>query len=253
MTKFSHTFLLLLVLSMVGTIHVSAQDDGLPPDSVHVIAPTSIAAGQTFIVEMIANVDTAAYGFGFQLQYDPTLLSPIMRPDQDGTDALSVVGNIFNGAQRVRSVVTEVASDTNAIDVVYTLLSPAPSVSGEGVLTSVAFEVLQAGETSVRLINPRLIGLNAGTAFDIPLNLGDPSLAIVIQETGAAEVIQGTRPASETRSIFDNPIFWLTLIVILLVLVIGGLITYIMLKERKQNVSERGRRSRSEPRKAGIR
>ena len=253
MTKFFHTFLLLLVLSMVGTIHVSAQDNGLPPDSVHLIADTSVAAGQTFIVEVIANVDTAAYGFGFQLQYDPTLLSPIMRPDQDGTDALSVVGNIFNGAQRVRSVVTEVASDTNAIDVVYTLLSPAPSVSGEGVLTSVAFEVLQAGETSVRLINPRLIGLNAGTAFDIPLNLGDPSLTLAIQETGTAEVVQGTPPETETQSVTDNPIFWLTVIVVFLALVIGGLIAYIILKERKKNVPERRKQSRSAPRKAGIR
>lgn len=253
MNKIFHTLLLSLVFGIVSTAHVSAQDDGLPPDSVHVIAPTSIAAGQTFIVEVIANVDTAAYGFGFQMQYDPTLLSPIMRPDQDGTDALSVVGNIFNGAQRVRSVVNELSSDIHAIDVVYTLLSPAPSVSGEGVLTSVAFEVLQPGETSVSLLNPRLIGLNEGTAFDIPLNLGDPSLGIVIQETGAAEVVQGTPPEAETQSIVDDPIFWLTLIVILLALVIGGLIAYIILKERKKNVPERRKQSRPAPRKAGIR
>lgn len=253
MPKSFHALLLLLVLSMVGTVHVFAQDTELPPDSVHLIADTSVAAGQTVIVEVIANVDTAAYGFGFQLQYDPSLLSPVVRPDQDGTDALSLIGNIFNGAQRVRSVVNELSSDEHAIDVVYTLLSPAPSVSGEGVLTSVAFEVLQPGETRVSLINPRLIGLNEGNAFDIPLNLGDPSLAIVIQETRAAEVVQGTPPDTETQSILDNPIFWLSLIVVLLALVIGGLIAYIILKGRKKNVPQRRKQSRSATRKAGIR
>jgi hypothetical protein len=205
---------------------VRAQDAvELPPDSLHLIAPDRVAVGQSFSVSITANISTAAYGFGFQLTYDPSHLRVEARADADGQPVLVQVGDLFHTAQRIRNSQTA-ESGAARLDVVYTLLPPAEAIQGVGTLGTVAFTVLQEGPAEIRLLNPRLIALEGTAARDISLALGEPALMLNV---GGAEgvITTGRLPERSTSGISTEVLIVVLLAIIALLLaVIAGLLTF---------------------------
>lgn len=217
----------------------SAQGiDDLPPDSVHLVAIGQPILGQPFTVQIVTNVSTPAYGFGFQLEYDAARLQVETRPDSDGSPVAMQPGAVFLGAQRIRNSALALAeTGTGTLDVVYTLLPPAQARQGAGVLGQVTFTVLQEGQAQIWLVNPRLIALEGGVARDITLTLGDPVLTL---SAGAA---QGAVTAGEFPH--KAPGIPLEVIVIgLLALVVFLLLVILRLALRRPNTSARTARTR---------
>lgn len=216
MFRLNTRFLILLtaILLMVFPTQVQAA---LPPDSLHlnVLAPSSLVAGQTFEVQVTGNIATPAYGFGWQWHYDPAYLEVVPALDPDGESVANTVsGGLFASAQRVVNKQTI----SGSLDVVYTLLNPAPSITGEGTLASITFRVLQEGDTEVRLLNPRLISIEGGTAHDISLTLGEPVVRV-----RAGKVQPPKQPIIED----GNNIPWLLIVITMLIgLLLLGMVSW---------------------------
>lgn len=178
---------------LVTTWTVQAQS-ALEPDSVGLeFADSSVRVGkgQTFIVNVVSRMETPAYGFGFQVQFDPSQLKVFARPGRDGAESPLVVGDLFGqNPQRVKNAL-EVAPDPalSQVDAVYTLLPPEPAVRGSGIIGSIAFTVIGDGATEIRLVNPRLIQVNSGQARDVALQIGTSKL-ILDAGSGTALVAQ---------------------------------------------------------------
>ncbi|MGB1286568.1 MAG: cohesin domain-containing protein [Aggregatilineales bacterium] len=189
----------LFMLVMITTVS-TAQRNTLAPDSFQINADSQISPGQTFVVEVAANITTPAYGFGFQIQYDPAYMTPALRPDKDGESSYSVLEALFPDAQRISATINELTTTRHEIDVVYTLLSPAPVFTGDGSLISFAFEVTDLPDdnttTTITIENPRLIGLDDNQGVDIPLNAGN--LSITIEGNAIAPTATLRPPATAT-------------------------------------------------------
>lgn len=209
-----------------GTGMLQAQDAAeLPPDSLHLIAPDRVAVGQSFSVSITANVGTPAYGFGFQLTYDPSHLRVEARADADGQLMPVQAGDLFRTAQRIRSSQTAEAG-TALLDVVYTLLPPAQAIQGIGTLGTVTFTVLQEGPAEIRLLNPRLIALEGAAARDISLALGEPALMLNVGGAGGV-ITAGRLPERSAPGISTETLIVVLLAIIALLLaVIAGLLTF---------------------------
>jgi hypothetical protein len=161
-----------------------AQDEALPLNSIHLKSRTPVVnTGETFTVEVMVNAGTPAYGFGFQLEFDPGYLEVVEQADTDTVSVAAPLGTLFQSAQRVKNGVEQVGN-SQQIDVVYTLLPPAEAAQGTGTLVSVSFQVLKAGATQLRLLNPRLIALNGEVAQDIPLTIVNPTLLLDVTAAG---------------------------------------------------------------------
>jgi len=210
----------LVALALPAQLASAQGIDDLPPDSVHLVATGQPILGQPFTVQIVTNVATPAYGFGFQLEYDAVRLQVEARPDADGSPVGMQPGAVFLGAQRIRNSAQALAeSGIGTLDVVYTLLPPAQAREGVGVLGQVTFTVLQEGQAQVRLINPRLIALEGGVARDITLTLGEPVLTLTV---GAAQgaVTAGAFPRKAPGIPLEAVVIGLFALVVFLLLVI---------------------------------
>lgn len=228
----------LAALALPAPIASAQGIDDLPSDSVHLLATGQPILGQPFTVQIVTNVATPAYGFGFQLEYDAARLQVETRPDAEGSPVAMQPGAVFLGAQRIRNSALALAdSGIGTLDVVYTLLPPAQARQGAGVLGQVTFTVLQEGQAQIRLVNPRLIALEGGVARDIALTLGDPVLTLNV---GAA---QGAVTAGQFPH--KAPGVSLEVVVIsLLVLVVFLLLVILRLALRRPNPSAQAARAR---------
>jgi hypothetical protein len=172
----------LTVLIMLFTSHLLAQT---PKNSLllHTDDPADhLFVGQTLVVNIVSHIETPAYGFGFQVQFDPKLIKVFSRKDVDGTSSSFVIGKLFGqNPQRVKNTEEALPNSTlSQIDTVYTLLPPASSVNGEGIIGSIAFTVIAEGQTEIQLLHPRLIEVVGGNARDIPLDLQTSLLKLTI-------------------------------------------------------------------------
>jgi len=143
-------------------------------------APQAVQPGQQFTVDILANIATPAYGFGFRLRYDPAYVQLVGQTDAEQVAVSLLLGDLFQHAQAIRNMQQQEGADA-FIDAIYTLMPPATGSQGEGKVGSVMFKALQAGPTQIELIKPRLIGVNRGQATEIPLTQAtNPSLTISI-------------------------------------------------------------------------
>jgi hypothetical protein len=164
-------YLTLCLLSAFGALWrstaIQAQD--YPPSQVELRADSQPQIGQPYVVDVYATIAAPAYGFGVQLSYDANVLQLDLGTDADGTAVPLSLNGLFNGAQRIRNS-QAVDGNIATVDAVYTFLPPAEAVAGEGFIGRLSFTVLQAVETQVTLVSPRLIALNNGAALDLPVS-----------------------------------------------------------------------------------
>ncbi len=216
----------LTVLMVLLTSRLMAQT---PKNSMllHTDEPLDhLFVGQTLVVNIISHIETPAYGFGFQVQFDPKVVKVFQRKDADGTQTSFVVGKLFGqNPQRVKN--TEEAlpnSSLRQIDTVYTLLPPASSVNGDGSIGSIAFTVISEGQTGIQLVHPRLIEVADGNARDIPLEPQTSLLTLTIPQTGAAAV---ATPQDD-----NTPLIIILLVAIVCVVLLMGAVL-VLRRERR--------------------
>jgi hypothetical protein len=163
-----------------------AQGNDLPPNSIHLQSRTSnVVVGKTFSVDVVANADTPAFGFGFQLEFDPGYLEVLDQPDNDTVNVPAPVGGLFQKATRIKNTPEKIGKMIQ-IDAIYTYLPPMTPAQGTGVVATASFKVVQEGSTQLKLIDPRLITLTNGIAKDIPLKAINQTLVINVSANGGA-------------------------------------------------------------------
>lgn len=214
---FASIILLLAGLQAIPTI----AQDALPPNSIHLKSQTlTVTTGTIFTVDVLANATTPAYGFGFQLEFDPTYLQIIERPDTDTVTVAAPVGSLFPTAQRIKNSI-ETVGDTRQIDAIYTLLPPALAAQGTGTLATVSFQVLAAGSTQLNLLHPRLIELSGEVAQDIPLTVVNPTLLLeVTASSGTISPVRLLDPVGLPPIGVLGLLLMMVAVVLLLILVI---------------------------------
>lgn len=182
--------LLLAVFSMVGAAwrYTATQAQQFPDSQIELRSQNAPQVGQPYVVDIYANIAAPAYGFGTQIQYDPTVLQLDMQQDADGTMVPLRVGGVFGSAQRIRN--TQAAEGSSAtLDAVYTLLPPAQPVQGESLIGRLTFTVLSDAPAQLNLVSPRLIALDNGTALDMPVVVAD---SVQVTQAAAAPVVADT-------------------------------------------------------------
>lgn len=106
-------------------------------------------------VEVVAEDVVDLYGMEFQISYDPSVLSvQDAVADQDG---VQIAMGDFLPAEKGFVVANQANISEQTITLAATLLNPAPAVSGEGVLASITFDVLNNNSTSLELNHLNLV------------------------------------------------------------------------------------------------
>jgi len=222
-----------------------AQGEGENTVWIEFEAGSSFAPGELVVVLVAADTSDPALGFGFQLRYDPRYLEIIERPDSDGESGPGLVqGGLFSGSQRVMNRVGP-DGDGQLVDLVYTYLgADNPGTQGRGTIASVAFRVVQAGNTAIALENPRLIGWENNAAVDLPLTMtnvvlnviGDASapVATPLSAPGMQQLTEVVAPSQP-----EEPIRWGIVIPILIVAVVCGVLAVVLLSRYRKDSRQR--------------
>lgn len=224
----------LLAVLLLSAPGAQAQ---LPPNSIQLRVDDpvqSLRAGQTVVISIVSSLATPAYGFGFQVRFDPAMVQVFPRSDPDGSAAPFILGPLFSAPQRVKNAEEAVEGGSQRqVDVVYTLLPPAQAVSGEGILGTIAFTILAEGQTEITLLHPRLIEVVEGTARDILVTPASSTITLTISSSGSS-VSGGAGSGPDDGSGPGDPL--IVIIILLVILLIGALmiIAILFMRQRKQ-------------------
>jgi len=193
----------LCTLSAFGAAwrYSASQAQDYPSSQLELRADTIVQQGEELIVDVYADIAAPAYGFGFQINYDPAALELQPQQDASGASVPLQVGGVFSGAQRIRNV-AETVDGTATIDTVYTLLPPAEAAVGESFIGRLSFVVLQEAPIELHLESPRLIALDGANAVDLPVDSTEvlalsPGMPIEETVVDAAEPMQA---AADTQA-----------------------------------------------------
>ncbi len=98
------------------------------------------------------------YGAEIQLRYDPTQLK--VRDDNPRLKGVQIAPGPLLAFDNRFVATNNVDPETGLITFVFTLLKPAPPISGEGVLATIVFEIASDGPFSVEVVEARLVSSN---------------------------------------------------------------------------------------------
>jgi len=130
---------------------------------------------------------TDLYGAEIQLRYDP---SQLKARDEDPRLAGAQIapGPLLAFLDDRFVVLNQADAQTGLIDFVFTLLKPAPPINGDGVLATIAFEVIGAGPLKVEVTEAKFVSsqLTAIPIATTDLALAGPPAGAVIQPQPAA-------------------------------------------------------------------
>ncbi|MBE0688580.1 MAG: hypothetical protein IH587_00480 [Anaerolineae bacterium] len=204
----------LCLLSAFGAAwrYSASQAQDYPTSLLELRADTLVQQGEELLVDVYANIAAPAYGFGFQIDYDPAVLELQLQQDESGASVPLQVGGAFASAQRIRNV-QETVDGGAMIDTVYTLLPPAEAAIGESFIGRLSFIVLQEAPIEIRLESPRLIALDGANAVDLPvqssevlaLSPGMPIQETVVDAADAAQTADTGELALASRSRLAAP------------------------------------------------
>lgn len=206
-------------------------------------APERLQAGESFTVDILANIATPAYGFGFRLKYDPAFVQIVSQTDLDQAQVSLLLGDLFHNAQRVRNI-QQTEEAAAFVDAIYTLIPPAIASQGIGKVGSVKFMALKDGPTQIELVKPRLIGINGGQATEIPLNhlasLNLP-LSITSNTVPVVAATSGLVPDVVLTKGFDQmPLLLISIIMAVVIIALAAInIIIIMLMMRLSRTTQK--------------
>lgn len=125
---------------------------------------------------MVADV-VDLYGVDVQLRYDPSQLQ--VEDANPRLEGIQIAPGPLLAADERFVVTNKVDATAGLITFVATLLNPAPPVSGQGVLATIAFRILGNGPYSVEIVRAQLVSSNLTTILVVSENLvlSAPSLS----------------------------------------------------------------------------
>ncbi|MCS7261144.1 MAG: hypothetical protein NZ765_10245 [Anaerolineae bacterium] len=109
---------------------------------------------------MVADV-VDLYGVDVQLRYDPSQLR--VEDANPRLEGIQIAPGLLLAADERFIVTNRVDLSTGLISFAATLLGPAPPVSGEGVLATIAFQLLGHGPYSVEIVRAQLVSSDLTT------------------------------------------------------------------------------------------
>lgn len=148
------------------------------------------------------------YGADLEFRFDPTRLR--VRDENLRLAGIQIApGPLL--ASDDRFVVKNMADEqAGIINFVFTLLNPTPPINGEGVLTTITFEIVESGPFSVEVVKAQLASPQAESLPVVTENL---YLNDDLQPTPAPELVSSDRPV------------WVITALLGLLLVLGFLLT----------------------------
>jgi hypothetical protein len=117
---------------------------------------------------MVADV-VDLYGVDVQLRYDPSQLQ--VEDANPRLEGIQIAPGPLLAADERFVVTNKVDATAGLITFVATLLNPAPPVSGQGVLATIAFRILGNGPYSVEIVRAQLVSSNLTTILVVSENL----------------------------------------------------------------------------------
>ena len=206
----------------------------LPPNGLHVSSYIVDETNNIVRVEIITNIAQDAAGFDLSLGYNPDILTPI--ESETGTPAL--IGDLFANASPVRNLINT-DSANHSIRMMYVFFGQEESASGSGTLAVMEFEIsADTGSAVIELQDARLSTVNdAGVAEYIDLNIGDPRISLLRDESGTVQTISGFAPRMNLMP------FIMAIIALSSFLGISLIVYVVMLLKSRQALNPHQRRS----------
>lgn len=188
----------LALSAIVSSLHL--QDNG---EAQILLQNVPIQDEQLLVVNVYVADIVDLYGAEVQLQYNPAQLK--VRDDNRRLDGVQISpGPLI--ASDDRFVVNNAANpETGLVSFVFTLLKPAPPISGEGVLATVVFEIMGDGPFAVEVVNAQLVSSNLES---IPITIQDLHL------NGSLEPVE-TQPQTSPAAATAQSWPWAVAIVLL--------------------------------------
>lgn len=133
---------------------------------------------------------TDLYGAEIQLRYDPSQLRP---HDEDSRlEGVQIAPGPLLAAWDDRLVyLNQADAQTGLIDFVFSMLNPAPPINEDGVLATVAFEVIGTGPLKIEVTEAKFVSsqLTAIPVVTTDLTLDGPQAETIVQPPPAATVL----------------------------------------------------------------
>ena len=147
------------------------------------VLPASVSVGDTFTVNVNITDVTDLFGFGFDLNFDPTILSA--QSVNEGA-FLPGGGTTFFIAGSIDNVGGSIAGNAD------TLLGAISGVSGSGTLLTCQFLAIGAGTSDLSLVNALFLDSNLD---GIPATLVDGTVTAATGESGGGGPTQAPEPS----------------------------------------------------------
>lgn len=167
--RFSGVILALLA-AMIPALSSYAQGQA----RVH-LQPVPLQDEKQLIVNLIVADVIDLYGVDVQLRYDPSQLQ--VEDANPRLEGVQIAPGPLLAAEERFVVTNKVDATAGLITFVATLLNPAPPVSGQGVLATIAFHILGNGPYAVEITRAQLISSSLATipVVSEDLRLSGPS------------------------------------------------------------------------------
>ena len=125
------------------------------------LQPVPLQDERRLVVTLIVADVTDLYGADVQLRYDPSKLQ--VEDANPRLEGIQIAPGPFLAADERFIVTNKVDATAGLITFVVTLLNPAPPVSGEGVLATIAFRILGDGPYAVEIVRTQLVSASLTT------------------------------------------------------------------------------------------
>ncbi len=131
---------------------------------------------------------TDLYGAGIQLRYDPSQLRP--RDEDQRLEGVQIAPGPLLAFDDRFVALNQADSQTGLVDFVFTQLHPAPPINEDGVLATVAFEVIGTGPLKIEVTEAKFVSsqLTAIPVVTTDLTLDGPHAEAIAQPPPAAIV-----------------------------------------------------------------
>ena len=176
--KFSGIILALLVV-LIPTLSGYAQGQARM-----YLEPVPLQDERQLVVNLMVADVVDLYGVDVQLRYDPSQLQ--VEDANPRLEGIQIAPGPLLAADERFVVTNRVDATAGLITFVATLLNPAPPVSGQGVLATIAFHVLGNGSHSVEIVRAQLVSSSLTTipVASESLALSGPSDVSVVNRGG---------------------------------------------------------------------